>query len=592
MVRMRSRMEKSTGKDARKLNIVTPQGKRSSSISALCRIISSVGVGCALIIAAHILADYTLGLSPSTSQLASAAAVVVVAACAAGGDILIGGVGARQEESRLRRRILGAYYESSGLSRHSRNGTQPSDLVTLMTDNAERFTEFRIAFLGTTVAAVIVPFLALGYITCAVSPLIGVILFVAYPLVPLFVHGFMKLFAQRSNESRKERGILDGQYLDAIRNLSSIRLLGAGERVEERLREQGERNRGAIMRILAGNQLVIIVLDGAVGLLWICLSVMLAYWRLNAGEISLADALTVVFFIVLLIEPIVQVSGFFYVGMGGLAAGRHIKAFLGIAGKGFAEKESAQKNTAYTTEKKTQHGACAVSGGISVTNLSFAYDEVPVLKGLSMQAQTGERIAIIGSSGAGKSTFLSLLSGDLRVSKAGAVQISGIDLADISRGEVYALTAVVAQRTWLFSGTIASNLRLASPSASDDELWAALQYAHLAQEVHRMPEGLYTNVGERGQFLSGGQAQRISIARAFLSRRKIWLLDEPTAQVDAVSEEEIIKALAELPRDITLIVITHRPSLLTLVDRIYELTDGKMHRIDAHQASMRVEAEQ
>ncbi|CRH89623.1 ABC transporter ATP-binding protein [Chlamydia trachomatis] len=150
----------------------------------------------------------------------------------------------------------------------------------------------------------------------------------------------------------------------------------------------------------------------------------------------------------------------------------------------------------------------------------------------------------------------------------------------------------MAQRTWLFSGTIASNLRLASPSASDDELWAALQYAHLAQEVHRMPEGLYTNVGERGQFLSGGQAQRISIARAFLSRRKIWLLDEPTAQVDAVSEEEIIKALAELPRDITLIVITHRPSLLTLVDRIYELTDGKMHRIDAHQASMRVEAEQ
>ena len=248
---MRSRMEKSAGKDARKLNIVTSQGKRSSSISALCRIISSVGVGYALVIAAHILADYTLGFSPSTSQLASAVAAVVVAACAAGGDILIGGVGARQEESRLRRRILGAYYESSGLSRNSRNGTQPSDLVTLMTDNAERFTEFRIAFLGTTVAAVIVPFLALGYITCAVSPLIGVILFVAYPLVPLFVHGFMKLFAQRSNESRKERGILDGQYLDAIRNLSSIRLLGAGERVEERLREQGERNRGAIMRTIA-----------------------------------------------------------------------------------------------------------------------------------------------------------------------------------------------------------------------------------------------------------------------------------------------------------------------------------------------------
>lgn len=586
-----SRKENSASGGKPKLTIVTPQGKRSSRISALCRIVSAVGVGCALGIAARILADYTLGISPTASQIAGAVAAVVVAACAAGGDIFVGGVGARQEESRLRRRILSAYYEGSEVRRDSRDGTQPSDLVTLMTDNAERFTEFRIAFLGTTVAAIIVPFLALGYITCAISPLIGGILFVAYPLVPLFVHGFMKIFAHRSNESRKERGILDGQYLDAIRNLSSIRLLGAGERVEERLREQGERNRGAIMRILAGNQLVIIVLDGAVGLLWICLSVMLAYWRLNAGEISLADALTVVFFIVLLIEPIVQVSGFFYVGMGGLAAGRHIKAFLGIAEKGLAEKESAQKNAAHATGKKTQHEACAVSGGVTVTNLSFAYDGVPVLKGLSMQADRGERIAIVGSSGAGKSTFLSLLSGDLRVSEEGAVQISGVDLADISKSDAHALTAVVAQRTWLFSGTIASNLRLASPSASDEELWGALECAHLAQEVRRMPEGLDTNVGERGQFLSGGQAQRISIARAFLSRRQIWLLDEPTAQVDAVSEEEIIEVLAELPRDITLIVITHRPSLLTLVDRVYELADGQLRLIDAAQASERVEVE-
>lgn len=584
-----SRKENSASGGTPKLTIVTPQGKRSSRISAFCRIVSAVGVGCALGIAARILADYTLGISPTASQIVGAAAAVIVAACAAGGDIFVGGVGARQEESRLRRRILSAYYEGSEVRRDSRDGTQPSDLVTLMTDNAERFTEFRIAFLGTTVAAIIVPFLALGYITCAISPLIGGILFVAYPLVPLFVHGFMKIFARRSNESRQERGILDGQYLDAIRNLSSIRLLGAGERVEERLREQGERNRGAIMRILAGNQLVIIVLDGAVGLLWICLSVMLAYWRLDVGEIGLADALTVVFFIVLLIEPIVQVSGFFYVGMGGLAAGRHIKAFLGIAEKGLAEKESAQKNAAHATGKKTQHDACAVSGGVTVTNLSFAYDGVPVLKGLSIQADRGERIAIVGSSGAGKSTFLSLLSGDLRVSEAGAVQISGIDLAGISKSDAHALTAVVAQRTWLFSGTIASNLRLASPSASDEELWGALECAHLAQEVRRMPEGLDTNVGERGQFLSGGQAQRISIARAFLSRRQIWLLDEPTAQVDAVSEEEIIEVLAELPRDITLIVITHRPSLLTLVDRVYELADGQLRLIDAAQASARVE---
>ena len=590
-----------------KMSLITAQGKRSSAISAICRVASAVGVGCALAVAAQILADYMGGVAPVHSYTIAALCAVIFAACAAGADVLVGGVGARQEESRLRRRILTAYYEG-GVRRDSRSGTQPSDIVTLMTDNAERLTEFRIAFLGTTVAAIIVPFLALGYIACVISPLIGVILFVSYPLVPLFVHGFMKLFARRSNESRKERGILDGQYLDAIRNLSVIRLLGAGERVEARLREQGERNRGAIMRILAGNQIVIIILDGAVGLLWICLSVLLAYWRLSVGAISLADALTVVFFIVLLIEPIVQVAGFFYVGMGGLAAGRNIKKFLraserrapavsgvpatsGVAG---ASESSAETSAPCSAERRLPlpHSDAPYSA-LAVTNLSFGYDEdeALVLRDLSLNVRQGERVGIVGRSGGGKTTFLSLLSGDLRVEKAGAVQISGVDVAHVGVREVRALTAVVAQRTWLFSGTIASNLRIAQPDASDDELWAALERAHLADDVRRMPEGLDTNVGERGQFLSGGQAQRISIAQAFLSHRRIWLLDEPTAHVDAVSEEQIIAALAELPSDITLIVSTHRPGLLAVADRVYELADGRMQEIDSAQALERVEAD-
>lgn len=668
--------------------LISRKGQISARTATLWRIVSACGMGIALVGAAHIFGAYIENFLSDTSAVSTlwahqmlttneilvpfTAVIIGILLTFFGAvlDLACGTVGARKEERRLRRRILTATYGGADTRSDARTGTQPADVVADLTDNAERVSEFRVAYWGTTLAALIVPMLTLGYITLAVSPFIGLLLLIAYPLVPLIVGGFMSVFRKRSDASRNEREILSGQYLDAIRNLTVIRLLGAGKRVETRLRDQGERNRSAIMRLLAGNQIVIIILDGAVGLLWITLAVMLTYSRLAAGAITISQALAVVFLIILLLEPIAQVAGFFYVGMGGIASGKKISAYLreretdaganvktvDFAGSAVLASADYRHDSAVCSDNHV-HSESAASGNASsdsesaaiyVKNLSFSYDDAElILHNVSMYANEGERVVLVGASGSGKSTLLSILSADVRpeaeifskagvsaknelslkedpdlksdvrleedlsqkadahletdqrlkgnsswqnppTEAAGEVRISGVDFADVTPAQARALTAVVAQRTWLFTGTIASNLRIAAPEASDAQLWSALERAHLADDVRRMPQGLQTDVGERGALLSGGQAQRLSIARAFLSERRVWLLDEPTAQVDAASEQQILAALAELPRSVTVVLITHRPALLALADRGYEVRDLQLTPIDPREYAMRL----
>ena len=138
----------------------------------------------------------------------------------------------------------------------------------------------------------------------------------------------------------------------------------------------------------------------------------------------------------------------------------------------------------------------------------------------------------------------------------------------------------MAQSTWLFSGTIASNLRLAAPGASDEELWEALATANLAEEVRGMPEGLETRVGERGLGLSGGQAQRVSLARAVLADRPLLLLDEPTSQVDLAGEAAIIEAIDRIAAGRTVVTVSHRAGALTGADRVITVEGGRITQVE------------
>ena len=170
---------------------------------------------------------------------------------------------------------------------------------------------------------------------------------------------------------------------------------------------------------------------------------------------------------------------------------------------------------------------------------------------------------------------MALAGGDL-LPAAGTVRVAGTASTAETQEAVRAASAVVAQTTWLFTGTIADNLRLADPAATDERLWQALQAANLAEEVRRMPEGLGTRLGEQGLGLSGGQAQRVSLARAFLADRPLLILDEPTSQVDLDSEAQIVEAIDRLSHGRTVLTVSHRAGALTASDRVVRIADGRV----------------
>ena len=221
----------------------------------------------------------------------------------------------------------------------------------------------------------------------------------------------------------------------------------------------------------------------------------------------------------------------------------------------------------------------AAQSSIVLDDVEAAWDADPVLEGVNLSVRRGESLAVVGPSGAGKSTLMAVLAGDLLPS-GGSVRVEGTELSAATQDEVRSASALVAQTTWLFTGTIADNLRLAQPYATPSQMWQALEVARLDKEVALMPEGLETQVGEAGLGLSGGQAQRLSLARAFLADRPVLLLDEPTSQVDLASEAAIVESLEQLAQGRTVVTISHRVGALTAADRTVRVEGGTVREVD------------
>ncbi|BBY86854.1 ABC transporter ATP-binding protein [Mycolicibacterium tokaiense] len=205
-----------------------------------------------------------------------------------------------------------------------------------------------------------------------------------------------------------------------------------------------------------------------------------------------------------------------------------------------------------------------------------------VLHGISFRAEPGQMIALVGSSGAGKSTIASLLARLYDVD-SGAVRLAGVDVRDLTAASLRDTIGLVTQDGHLFHETIGANLRLADPEATDDELWAALRRARLADVVADMPDGLDTVVGERGYRLSGGQRQRLTIARLLLGRSRVVVLDEATAALDSSSEAAVQQALAEALAGRTSLVIAHRLSTVRAADQILVVEAGRIVERGTHE---------
>jgi ATP-binding cassette subfamily B protein len=207
----------------------------------------------------------------------------------------------------------------------------------------------------------------------------------------------------------------------------------------------------------------------------------------------------------------------------------------------------------------------------------------PVLHDITFRAEPGEMVALVGPSGAGKSTISSLVP-RLYDAGSGAVKVGGLDVRDVTMQSLREFVGVVSQDSHLFHDTLRSNLVYALPTATEDQLWEALDAAQVGALVRSLPDGLDTVVGERGYRLSGGEKQRVAIARLLLKAPRVVILDEATAHLDSESELAVQEALATALRGRTSLVIAHRLSTIVGADRILVIEDGRVVESGRHAA--------
>ena len=223
-----------------------------------------------------------------------------------------------------------------------------------------------------------------------------------------------------------------------------------------------------------------------------------------------------------------------------------------------------------------------IQGHVVYSDVSFSYEStMPVLHGVGLDAPAGSMIALVGPTGAGKSTIVNLLVRFYEFT-GGSITIDGVPLCEMPRRHLRENVAVVTQESFLFNGTTAENLRIGKPDATEDEIWNALRAANAEEFIRRLPKGLHSQLGERGVKLSVGEKQRLSIARALLKNPPILILDEATASVDTATERLIQEALDHLMENRTSFVIAHRLSTVRHADQILVLERGRITERGRH----------
>lgn len=222
-------------------------------------------------------------------------------------------------------------------------------------------------------------------------------------------------------------------------------------------------------------------------------------------------------------------------------------------------------------------GEVAERGTLRLEDVDFAYPgaDVGVLRGVSLEAGPGRTLAIVGSTGSGKSTLVNLFP-RLFDATSGTVSVGGVDVRDLDPQTLWSRLGLVPQRAFLFSGTIASNLQYGKPDATEDEMWHALEIAQAREFVEAMPDGLQSSVAQGGSNFSGGQKQRLAIARAVIRRPEIYLFDDSFSALDLTTDARLRAALRPETADATVVIVAQRVSTIRDADEIVVLDDGRV----------------
>ncbi|GAA0330696.1 thiol reductant ABC exporter subunit CydD [Actinoallomurus spadix] len=462
-------------------------------------------------------------------------------------------VAAHRTSAAVKSRLRGLLLERAvGLGPRWLSGERSGELATLATRGIDALDAYFSRYLPQLVLGVLVPAAVGARILFGDWPS-ALTIALTLPLIPIFAI-LVGLAAQRRMDRQwRTLSVLSGHFLDVVAGLPTLKVFGRAKAQARAIREVTGRYRTETMASLRVAFLSALVLEmlSTISVALVAVSIGL---RLVNGEVGLRTALLVLILAPEAYLPLRQVGAQYHASVEGLTASQRI----------FEVLETPLPRHGTRTDVPDP-----ASAPLRLEEVTVAYEgrDEPALDGFSLVVRPGETVALTGPSGSGKSTLLAVLLGFVRPD-AGRVLLGGTDLADLAPDAWRERIAWVPQRPYLFAGTVADNIRLGRPGASDEEVRRAARDARAEEFVDALPEGFATPLGERGTGLSAGQRQRIALARAFLRDAPILLLDEPTSGLDAESEAAVIEAVRRLAAGRTVVLVAHRPALADLADRV------------------------
>ena len=417
----------------------------------------------------------------------------------------------------------------------------------------------------------LLPF-AILTVTLSLDWLSALVMVVTAPLIPFFMILIGKGTEKLNQKQWRKLARLSAHFLDMIQGLTTLKLFNISRQEAETVSRMAEDYRSTTMSVLRVAFLSSLVLEFFATVSIAIIAVFIGF-RLLYGEMSFFDG----FYVLLLAPdfylPLRQMGGHYHARMEAIGAAEKMVDAM--------QSEVPKQATAIPSDFSPQSGIA-----ITFEKVSYNYpDGTPALEDLSFSLKAGQSLALIGPSGAGKSTVLDLILG-LVMPTTGKILINGFDLSNLPVEAWRNHLAYMPQRPTLFSGTIADAIRYGAPDAD----MALVQKAAIAAEAHpfikALPGGYEHPLGEKGAGLSGGQIQRIAIARALLREAPLTLLDEPSAHLDAESEEKIQQALERLSNKATTITIAHRLHTIRQANQILLLDKGKLVETGTHKELM------
>lgn len=364
--------------------------------------------------------------------------------------------------------------------------------------------------------------------------------------------------SEKGMEFRTRFGDLNSFVLDSLRGLDETIQYGCGEKREAQMEQKSIEldAKQKEMKKLEGTQrggTNVLILIFSFGMLF------LTTWLHQQGEIGFDAVLLCTILMMSSFGPVVALSSLSNNLMQTLASGERVLSLL---------EEEPQI-------EEVSGQATAEFADINCENIDFAYEEEQILKDYSISIPKGSRIGIHGKSGSGKSTLLKLLMRFYDVD-SGVIRMGDRTLSGINTNELRDMESYVTQETCLFHDSIANNIAIAKPGASREEIVEAAKKASLHEFIESLPNGYDTLVGELGDTLSGGEKQRIGVARAFLHDAPLLLLDEPTSNLDSLNESIILRSLKKMGKDKTVILVSHRESTMAVAEKVYQMENGRI----------------